>query len=916
MADARYAIEIVGHTRGLNRGLRNVDARLKSVGQAANNTGKILRRAFQFLSVGVAVREITRLSDAFLEVQNRLRIVGFQSNNLAQGFDRLLRVSNETRSPLAANARLLARIGIASQDVGATQDEMFRVIELAGKAVAAQGASAQEARSALTQLAQAFGSTIVRAEEFNSVAEGAPVILLAAAKAMGETFASLRVQVTEGQVSSKEFFEALLEGGEVIDDLFRKVTPTVTQALTILNNQLTAIVGSSEQTFGALSILSRALILLAQNLDIILPLLVNFAVTVGSIRLGQFVASLFASANAANTLGVAVRFMGGPIAAIAVGITSLITLMFTFGDQIALTADGSVTLRTVLDSLVISVRLLVDAVGGLGPALAIATTGWLILRGTISPTIVLFSSLVFILHQFNSSAAASAVAVGIFAGAWAAVNFTAIRGAIVGVVLNLQLLATSALNAARALAAGLIPALLRTAQAVRALTASLIRNPLGLLAVGAASGIAALVAYREQLGALGDVADSVVGTIGDGFQSIGDAASGLVDQIPQLTDSFFELGQEAESVRAELAKIQEQAGSAGDEMDEAGDKGTESFKQTASAMERLDGLLGTAPSMFDQMGQSGSNAGDRIADSMDRAASSTERAASAARSYQPPNLTGTGSGTNIDTGGGGGQSLIEGPFPAARQRLAQAVGGRVGVKTSFGLFDQLNIDYSIEGAGQSFERQEQASLLRQAAEQFGGNIPREVQDLIGQLAEQRSLVTQAENLRQVIPTLPEGSAGLLPGLGRGAGFTSDERFAELIGETQELEARFEGLLNPTDKLGDAANNASRQLNSIKNPWEESNFLQNVFGFQTGGQMTVGGSGGPDSQLVALRATPGELITVETPRQRNMRGRDGGGSTVINNQFNIQSPDVESFQRSRSQVLGKIVSSLRRVERRM
>lgn len=38
------------------------------------------------------------------------------------------------------------------------------------------------------------------------------------------------------------------------------------------------------------------------------------------------------------------------------------------------------------------------------------------------------------------------------------------------------------------------------------------------------------------------------------------------------------------------------------------------------------------------------------------------------------------------------------------------------------------------------------------------------------------------------------------------------------------------------------------------------------GFRTGGEMTVGGSGGPDSQLVAFRATPGEKINVNTPSQ--------------------------------------------------
>lgn len=38
------------------------------------------------------------------------------------------------------------------------------------------------------------------------------------------------------------------------------------------------------------------------------------------------------------------------------------------------------------------------------------------------------------------------------------------------------------------------------------------------------------------------------------------------------------------------------------------------------------------------------------------------------------------------------------------------------------------------------------------------------------------------------------------------------------------------------------------------------------GFRTGGEFTVGGSGGSDSQMVAFRATPGEKVSVNTPAQ--------------------------------------------------
>ncbi|MDB5422326.1 MAG: phage tail tape measure protein, partial [Brevundimonas sp.] len=51
------------------------------------------------------------------------------------------------------------------------------------------------------------------------------------------------------------------------------------------------------------------------------------------------------------------------------------------------------------------------------------------------------------------------------------------------------------------------------------------------------------------------------------------------------------------------------------------------------------------------------------------------------------------------------------------------------------------------------------------------------------------------------------------------------------------------------------------------------WLTKIPGFATGGEGMVGGSGGIDSKVVSIRATPGELINVRKPGQD--RGTGGG-----------------------------------------
>lgn len=69
------------------------------------------------------------------------------------------------------------------------------------------------------------------------------------------------------------------------------------------------------------------------------------------------------------------------------------------------------------------------------------------------------------------------------------------------------------------------------------------------------------------------------------------------------------------------------------------------------------------------------------------------------------------------------------------------------------------------------------------------------------------------------------------------------------------------------------------------------------GFETGGSFMVGGSGGPDSQFVTMRASPGERVQVQTPAQvrkgtgpatEGMGGQ--GGSTQVNQKIvNVLDP---------------------------
>lgn len=96
-------------------------------------------------------------------------------------------------------------------------------------------------------------------------------------------------------------------------------------------------------------------------------------------------------------------------------------------------------------------------------------------------------------------------------------------------------------------------------------------------------------------------------------------------------------------------------------------------------------------------------------------------------------------------------------------------------------------------------------------------------------------------------------------------------------------------------------------------------LKGLFGFQDGGQFTVGGgmgfapipNGGNDNRLVAFRAQDGETVSV-TPKGQ----QPGGSQQNVTVNFNISTPNVESFRQSESQLAAKAARLISQGRRNM
>ncbi len=148
-----------------------------------------------------------------------------------------------------------------------TQSEVARLTEITSKAVALSGSSAESAAGALFQYGQSLDGNILRAEEFNSLVDGAGGLLNAMATGLGVTRGQLRQMMLDGKLTGEVITKALLKAGDSVDKLHKKTDVTIKQSLLLLSDSVTKFIGEADHASSASKVTSEAVRTLSENIE-------------------------------------------------------------------------------------------------------------------------------------------------------------------------------------------------------------------------------------------------------------------------------------------------------------------------------------------------------------------------------------------------------------------------------------------------------------------------------------------------------------------------------------------------------------------------------------------------------------------------------------------------------------------------
>lgn len=384
-------------TRGLLRGVDALD-RVVTHGERAefaveNMSAAIGRAGRSLAGYAAAYLSVSKLSQAaqtYTGISNGFKAMGETSAGAAKQIQALADIANRTRTPLEATADLYRKISVAGKELGANQQSIARFTENVGLALAASGGNAQSAEGALLQLSQAMAGGVVRAEEFNSILEGAYPIAMAAAAGIDEAGGSvgrLRKMVVEGEVSSREFFDAILSQSDALEAAFANTLPTISQATTVLGNNFTMLVGQIDSTTGASAAVANAILAVAngmsyltENMDTVMMVLERgvsvgaafAAMYAGRVAVSMGVTFVQAATSAVRSTVALEMALGASSRSAALASASVKAL--SGGLRIlrgAIISTGIGALVVGAGELIYQFSRLVDATGGWGNALSL-----------------------------------------------------------------------------------------------------------------------------------------------------------------------------------------------------------------------------------------------------------------------------------------------------------------------------------------------------------------------------------------------------------------------------------------------------------------------------------------------------------------------------------------------------------------
>ena len=297
-------------------------------------------RAVGLIAGALATNALFGYADAWSDMQSRVGAAIKDMDAAPAMMQRIVDIANASYSPLSQTVEIYGRNVAVLSALGRTATEAADFTEALNHALVTTATKGQDADVVLNALSRSIAIGGLRSMEFETIMSRSPRVLEAIASELGTNITQLRALAQQGKVTGDVIVNALINNLEALRAEAGEMPATIGDAFTRLTTNLTAFIGQMDQATGASQRISDAIMLLANNIDVI----ARVAAVAGVALLTAFAPALLASMAsgfvALGTAGVAAisaitaAIAANPIGAIAVALTTAVTAAYLFRDEI------------------------------------------------------------------------------------------------------------------------------------------------------------------------------------------------------------------------------------------------------------------------------------------------------------------------------------------------------------------------------------------------------------------------------------------------------------------------------------------------------------------------------------------------------------------------------------------------------
>ena len=261
--------------------LDKANTKLKSMGTIADSAERKVTGATASMSAGFSklqsiisglaasmlASKVLKDVDAWTSLNNQLRVVIDSESELVSIRSKLNDVSEATRTGLSTTVELYSSIAKSTKEMNLSSNDAITITQTLNNLFLAGGKTVAETAGAITQLSQGLASGVLRGDEFNSVAEGAPMILDAISASTGIARGELRDFAADGGITAEILVTALQNYSGEAQALADKTLPTLAQSIQLAEDNFIEWAGTNDTLTDASGALGKSLVTLSKNID-------------------------------------------------------------------------------------------------------------------------------------------------------------------------------------------------------------------------------------------------------------------------------------------------------------------------------------------------------------------------------------------------------------------------------------------------------------------------------------------------------------------------------------------------------------------------------------------------------------------------------------------------------------------------